>query len=626
MPQRSDASHALPHDWLEIGDAEFFEMSLDHLCVAGFDGYWKRVNPSWTRTLGWSREELTSRPLIEFCHPDDREGVLAARRRLFAGLPVPPITNRYRCKDGSYRWFEWRSVSNVDRRLVYAIARDVTAEKDAQRINQELTESLKATLNGIAEGVIATRADGAVARMNPVAERLTGWSASEAMGKPLSEVFRTFEDRPHSRLLRRDGTELPIAVSRAPLESSDGGMRGAVLVFRDMTAENEARDEQERLQRQLVLADRMASLGTLAAGVAHEINNPLAYIVANIDVIVEELARVDDTSLPARAADCVKLARDARDGADRIRRIVRGLMTFSRSDAERRAVIDVHPVIELSIDMTLNEIRHRARLVKDYGAVPPVEADDSRLGQVFINLLVNAAQAIPEGDTEGNEIRIVTRADEAGRAVIEVGDTGPGIPESVLPRIFDPFFTTKPIGVGTGLGLSICHTIVTSMGGQITASNGPSGAVFRLVLPPAPARGRASKDSMLRPVRATPAVRRAAVLVVDDDRAVAASIRRVLRAHDVTLAASAEEALDRILADERFDVILSDLMMPGMSGMDLYDELARRRAPMAERMVFITGGAFTPAASAFLDRVPNRRLEKPFSPEELRAVVEKLAR
>ncbi|MDF2694331.1 MAG: Sensory box histidine kinase/response regulator, partial [Labilithrix sp.] len=147
----------------DIGDAEFFEMSLDHLCVAGFDGYWKRLNPSWTRTLGWTAEEMMSRPLIEFCHPDDRAAIVAARERLFAGLPIPPPTNRYRCKDGSYRWFEWRSVSNVERRLVYAVARDITAEKDAERVRQELTESLKATLNSIAEGVIATRADGAVA-------------------------------------------------------------------------------------------------------------------------------------------------------------------------------------------------------------------------------------------------------------------------------------------------------------------------------------------------------------------------------------------------------------------------------------------------------------------------------
>ena len=470
----------------DAGDAEFFEMSLDHLCVAGFDGYWKRLNPSWTRTLGWTVEELMSRPLIEFCRPEDRAAVLVARQRLFAGQSIPPPINRYRCKDGSYRWFEWRSVSNVERQLVYAVARDITAEKEAERVRQELTESLKATLNSIAEGVIATRADGAIARMNPVAERLIGWTSEEAVGRPLDDVFQIVEAGSHPHLVTRDGTELPIAFSRSPLRNEDGSLSGAVLVFRDMTAEKQAREAQERMQRQLIFADRMASLGTLAAGVAHEINNPLAYVLANLEMIATEIDSGAPMRSPARAADCVEMAREALEGAERIRKIVRGLKTFCRAEEEQREVIEVRPVIEQSIDMAFSEIRHRARLVKDYGAIPPVEVDESRLGQVFINLLVNAAQAIVEGDTEGNEIRVVTSTDTAGRAVIEFRDTGSGIPESDLPRIFDPFFTTKPVGVGTGLGLSICHGIVSNMNGQITAENGEArGAVFRVVLPAA---------------------------------------------------------------------------------------------------------------------------------------------
>lgn len=462
----------------DIGDAEFFEISLDHLCVAGFDGYWKRLNPSWTRTLGWTVEEMMSKPLIEFCHPDDRPAIIAARERLFQGLPIPSPTNRYRCKDGTYRWFQWRSVSNVERRLVYAIARDITAEKEAGRVRQELTESLEATLNSIAEGVIATGADGAVARMNPVAERLTGWTSAEASGRPLDEIFQLREDGSHPSLVTRGGTELPIAFSRSPLKSAEGTVTGAVLVFRDMTAEMQAREAQERMQRQLILADRMASLGTLAAGIAHEINNPLAYVLANLELLVQDIG--------AGADERAQMLHEALEGGERIRKIVQSLRTFCRAEPERRTVISIKPVIEQSITMAWSEIRHKARLVRIYGPIPRVDADESRLGQVFINLLVNAAQAIPEGDFEKNEIRIVTSTHDEGHAVIDFHDTGGGISESAMRRIFDPFFTTKPIGVGTGLGLSICHGIVSGMNGTITAKNGETrGAILRVVLPAA---------------------------------------------------------------------------------------------------------------------------------------------
>jgi PAS domain S-box-containing protein len=484
-----------------LGYATFFEMSLDHLCVAGFDGYWKRLNPSWSRTLGWTDEEMMAVPLIEFVHPDDRVGVLTARSNLTHGQPLLKLTNRYRRKDGSYRWFEWRSVADVPRELVYAIARDVTAERDAAA-------------------------------------------------------------------------------------------------------------ELERLRRQLMLADRMASVGTLAAGVAHEINNPLAYVCSNLDMLIEQLAD-----------EPLQMAREAREGADRIRTIVRGLKTFSRSEAERRRVIDVVPVLELSVNMANNEIRHRARLVRDFGPIPPVEADDSRLGQVFINLLVNAAQAIVEHDAEHNEIRITTSTDAAGNALIEVTDTGRGIPPDALEHIFEPFFTTKPPGVGTGLGLSICHNIVSAMGGQLVASNRPGGgASFRLTLP------RATSAPAVAPPRLPPAptTRRASVLVVDDDAAVATALARQLRQHEVTSVISAREALELLHAGKTFDVILSDLMMPGMSGMELHAEVLRMSPDLAARMVFITGGAFTAAANAFLDTIENERLDKPFTGADVRAAIERV--
>ncbi|HLM75125.1 MAG TPA: ATP-binding protein, partial [Polyangiaceae bacterium] len=211
-------------------------------------------------------------------------------------------------------------------------------------------------------------------------------------------------------------------------------------------------------EARLFVADRMASLGTMAAGVAHEINNPLSYVMANVSHVLTELGR-RAADAPDAYRDALEALDEALEGVERIRRIVADLKTFSRPDDDGAVTLDVRRVLDSCANMAQNEIKHRAKLVKEYAVTPPVRGSDARLGQVFLNLLVNAAQAIPMGHASENEIRLKTRVREGGRVVIEVTDTGPGIPPEVLPKIFDPFFTTKPVGEGTGLGLSICHAI-----------------------------------------------------------------------------------------------------------------------------------------------------------------------
>jgi signal transduction histidine kinase len=384
-----------------------------------------------------------------------------------------------------------------------------------------------------------------------------------------------------------------------------------------------SRAEQRKMQEQLLISDRMASVGTLAAGVAHEINNPLSAVVANLELVMKDLARVsEELQIDDRFVDIFDQLRDARDGADRLRHIVRDLKIFSRSsDVERRGPVDVRRVLESSLRMAWNEIRHRARLIKEYGAVPPVEANEARLGQLFLNLIVNAAQAIREGNADQNVIRVSTELEAAsGWIVVEVRDSGAGIPPEHLPRIFDAFFTTKPVGIGTGLGLSICHRIVTGFGGEISVqSQVGKGTVFRILLPPA-----ADSDVELTPpalVVATPA-RRGKILVIDDEQMLAKALGRALTPeHDVTIVFNAGDGQRRIAAGERYDVIICDLMMPQMSGMDLHAELSRTFPEQASRMVFVTGGAFTQGARTFLDDVPNQRIEKPFDTQHIRSII-----
>jgi signal transduction histidine kinase len=392
--------------------------------------------------------------------------------------------------------------------------------------------------------------------------------------------------------------------------------------------EAEVRATRRRMSEQLAISERMASAGILAAGVAHEINNPLAVVLANLDFVTGLLAQlaIDARSLdgPARDIRGNKAAqrfeerlkdfdeplRDAHEAGERIRRIVRDVKLFARSQSEERSAVDVRNVIESSIRMAGNEIRHRARLVREYGDVPMVDSNESRLGQILLNLLVNAAQSMPEGRASHNEIRVATKMGEGGRVVVEVRDTGTGIPKEILGRIFDPFFTTKPVGVGTGLGLSLCHRMVTDLGGDIAVeSEVGRGTVFRVTLPVATTEPRA----MAQPRVVKEPLRRARVLVVDDEVAIGRALARSLgRYHDVVTLTSGKEALARIASGERFDAILSDLMMPEVTGMELHEELSRIAPDQAKRMIFLTGGAFTERGRLFLDHVPNVRLEKPF--------------
>jgi signal transduction histidine kinase len=380
--------------------------------------------------------------------------------------------------------------------------------------------------------------------------------------------------------------------------------------------------ERRRLQAALAETERLAALGTLAAGVAHEINNPLTYVTSNIAYAARVFGKRDAASRADETDEALAALADAEDGCRRIRAIVRDLQLFSRSSSDDRAEVDVRRVLDSAVNIAMHEIRPRARLVKDYGDVPNVMGNEGRLGQLFSNLVLNAAQAIREGDSANNEIRLVTRAID-GWVVVEVHDTGIGIPEAIRGRIFDPFFTTKPVGVGTGLGLSIAYKIVSAMGGEISVeSEVGKSTVFRVRLPVAPESAKRSRPAPAPPATKSTA-RRARILVIDDEAPIGAALVRVLaEAHDVESTTQPREAVERIRAGARFDLVLCDMMMPDMSGIDVQAAIAEASPEQAARMIFLTGGATNARAQEFLARQPNGVVEKPFVTSELLAQLE----
>ena len=420
-------------------------------------------------------------------------------------------------------------------------------------------------------------------------------------------------------LRKGDVASLPAAIERAlRLAETRRALRLSDGYFRDVFASAPAGDAPEAQQR-VLLADRLASVGMLAAGVAHEINNPLAYVQSNLDFAIEEISAKE---LGAIALTRVRAAlTDAREGASRVHAIAQDLKTFARPDDRRTKVIDLRPVLESALRVSFREIRERARVVKEYGPVPLVRAVPARLGQVFLNLLINAAHAVPDGAAEQNAVHVSTSTDQRGHAVVTVRDTGSGMTAAVMRQIFDPFFTTKPSGRGTGLGLTICQGIVASLGGEIQVQSAPGqGSTFRVILPSAPFGAEAAAKA---PARRSDA-RRGSVLLVDDDTLFGRAIARVLSAHDFTFSSSGREAVEMVARGARFDVILLDVMMPETSGTAAYEEFMRIDPAQAARVVFLTGGVLTAAAQRFLEEVPNLRVQKPFDAGELRALVRKL--
>ncbi|MEO7731430.1 MAG: ATP-binding protein, partial [Kofleriaceae bacterium] len=397
-----------------------------------------------------------------------------------------------------------------------------------------------------------------------------------------------------------------------------GGAVTVVASGRDVT-------ERKRLRAQLMVSDRMASLGTLAAGIAHEINNPLAYVTGNLEAMAEAV-QARGAEAPDRAELSLAI-NEARDGAERVRKIVQGLRSFSRPEEEKRVALALPGVLEAAIRLTANEVRHRAQLVRELGPTPRVVADDGRLTQVFINLLINAAHAIPEGHSDANRITVRTRTDAAGRAVVEIEDTGRGIAPDLLSRVFDPFFTTKDVGEGTGLGLSICHGIVTGLGGEISIESTPDrGTLVRVALAPSLEAELPVPVPIRKPVDEPALVRRPRVMLVDDEPMVAQTIERLLRRdYDITIASCGRDALAHVAGGARFDAIVSDVMMPNMTGIEMLEELQRTAPGQAARVVFLSGGAFTAQTRERLDLLGAPQLEKPVTAKELRACVLRIA-
>ncbi len=603
----------------------FFELSADLFVVATPEHRVLEVNDAVKSTLGWSSDTYFGMGMLALVHPDDVALTLthAAEHRSHR-----EYTTRLRASDGTYRSINWhvaRGSTPLRGDALFLRGTDITQRLAQQRQLAQSHELLDEAFE-LAELAVIERdlVDGSTHLTSRLRELLqldgeTGLTATTL------DQFIVPDDLPRYRDYLKTlppnepppALQLRLRTSKAELrdvrlwarhsKSRDAGTSRELVVVQDVT-------QQSLMQAKLRLAERLTSLGTMAAGVAHEINNPLAFVLANLNVVKGELEKMPATP----GIDMVDLhdaVNEAIEGGERVRQIVLSLKPFARVDEHQRGQCDLTRIVEASLNMARNELRHRARLVKDLVPVGPVFANEARLGQVFLNLMLNAAQAMPDGRAGENTVTISTR-EEGGQVVVSVSDTGSGIAPEVLPRIFDPFFSTKRIGEGTGLGLFISQGIVKDAGGVISVkSKLGAGSTFEVRLPVAHGAYSGTSPS---PVPARP---RARVLVVDDEPAILRSLQRLLgKAHDLTLASSGKEALSLLNAGLDYDLVLCDLMMPDVSGIDLWEQLAPALRPC---VVFMTGGTFTERAERFLNDVKPPVLEKPFTATTLEGLLKR---
>jgi PAS domain S-box-containing protein len=514
---------------------------------------------------------------------------------------------------------------------------------ELERLNRELGEErqfVSAVVETVGSLLIVADAYGNAVRVNRALCQLTGYRPAELIGRP---IWQTLLTSPEAEQLERAFIEhgprfhavMPKTIE-GTLRTKEGEARnvswtnaalldGSGLTEYVIAAGVDVTDRKE-IQLRLQISDRMASIGTLAAGVAHGINNPLAYVIANLDYVRGKLAQPWGELPPADVREVRELVEESLEGADRVRRIVGDLRSFSRQSDDHVHAVDLGSVIERALNMAMNEIRHRARVVLRFEPVPRVVGTESKLGQVVLNLLVNAAQAIEAGNVENNTITVRLMLDKHGRPRLEIEDTGIGIPEEYLRRVFDPFFTTKPVGVGTGLGLSISHRIVSEFGGEIGVESQHQHGTLVWVALEAAATGAELRPKLTTAPPPSGGDHAARILIVDDEPAILRALSRVLQGYQVTRALSGREAVTHIEQAGPYDVVFCDVMMPELSGIDVY-ERARQVCPGQEqRIVFITGGAFTEQAARFIDAIDNPKLGKPFDAGEVRALVKALTR
>jgi two-component system, cell cycle sensor histidine kinase and response regulator CckA len=485
---------------------------------------------------------------------------------------------------------------------------DITSEARARKDQAEFEKRLKIVVDHAPVVCWSTDRNGIITLSEGAGLGALGVKPGQLVGQSVFDIYRDYPNILEQMRRGLAGEQFWYTVSvgsavyetwMTPVRDADGELAGILAVSNDVS-------EIRKLQAHTIQTDRVMALGTLAASVAHEINNPLTYVLSYLDEVEALLGELGGGKLVDRARIALE---PVKKGVERIATITRDLRTFSRPDDVRLEPLELGAVVESVLKLLRKEIEARAELVLSLEETRAVLGNEARLVQVVLNLVMNAIQALPEDRPSEHRITVSVH-DENEWVVVEVSDSGPGVKLEDRERIFDPFVTTKPVGVGTGLGLFVCRNVVRGLGGEVTVGDRPGGgASFRVLLPVGKDSRRHEGDA-----RRAPALRDARVLIIEDDSLVARSFADRLRVEGIAVevAPGAKQGLELLSGGGAFDVIYCDLMMKELTGMDFADAIDARSPELRARVVFMTGGAFTPRAAAFVEENADRVVDKPF--------------
>ena len=620
------------------------ESMEDMVSLHGEDGSILYVSPSSSKLTGIPPHQYLKSEVFEFIHPDDREVARLTLAQVLGG-ESPTLELRAICEDGSHRWVEMRprlvpADGRAPRRIL-CVTRDIEQRHRAEEALRRSEDRYRALFVRASHGIYRTTPDGTITDVNPALVRMLGYErADELIGANIGTVaYRDpaeraavlgrlaageLRDWAEVRWRMRDGSPIAVRLAIHAVRDDDGALEGYEIIAEDVT-------ERQRRDELLRRSERMASLGTTLAGVAHELNNPLAAIGGFAQLMLRESTASDDD----RAA-----LQTIHHESNRAAKIVRDLLTFARrEESQQRERIDLNDVLGylMATQRYAMETRGIERELKLAPDLPPVLAERTQIEQLALNLLVNARQALesmidaPAEFGAGPRQRTphigVRTWSENGRVMLEISDNGPGIPADLQSRIWDPFFTTKSEGEGTGLGLAMVHGIVTGYGGTIEVESEPGSGTRFIVSLPADLRASAPSPAGVRGNTTPPkeqAARPLDILVVDDE----AGLRRVLtryfssRGHAVVAARDGAEAV-KLARQSAFDVVICDLRLPTMDGFEVVSRIRSLPTGVHTRCILTSGG--NPETLETLRHDPvivSAVVEKPYDIEELRKVVE----